>query len=265
MKTSLSDIKKILILALMAVCLFSLFLSSACKETPVVTELKAAIVDQLFSMESNQDFIQEAEDMLAGYGFKVDLYSGDQITVDLMRQLPSRGYRLIIYRAHAGLLGNEDNTILKTCVFTAEKYSEMKHVPDQLSDRLAKARVDESAPWVFAVGAEFIKNNGAFNGTVVIMMGCSTLYIPDLGQAFLAKGAAAYVGWDASLGLEYADQATSIFLDRLVKEKATLRQSVEFAMQEAGADPTWGAELQYLPPIAAEKTLDQMLKGTNPP
>ena len=62
-------------------------------------EFKAAIVDQLYSLQPNEGFISEVTRELEDYGFKVDLYQGDEVTVDLYRRLPSYGYKLIIFRA----------------------------------------------------------------------------------------------------------------------------------------------------------------------
>jgi len=65
---------------------------------------RAVIVDQLSSFRENEAFITEVTGELEDYGFEVDLYQGDNITVDFYRQLPTHGYKLIIFRAHSGLL-----------------------------------------------------------------------------------------------------------------------------------------------------------------
>jgi hypothetical protein len=44
---------------------------------------------------------------LEDYGFEVDVYQGDNITVDFYRRLPTYGYRLIVFRAHSGLLAED--------------------------------------------------------------------------------------------------------------------------------------------------------------
>jgi len=50
-----------------------------------------------------------------------------------------------------------------------------------------------------------------FNRAVIIMTGCSCLYLEDLAQAFVAKGAPAYLAWDATVNLDYVDEATPIW------------------------------------------------------
>ena len=41
------------------------------------------------------------------------------------------------------------------------------------------------------------------------MMGCPCLYFDDLAQAFMEKGASAYLGWDAAVDLSYLDDGKS--------------------------------------------------------
>ena len=223
-------------------------------------ELKAAIIDQLYVLQPNQDFIQQTTQELEDYGFEVDLYQGDEITVDLYRQLPGLGYKVIIFRAHAGLLGMEGEIIERTCLFTNEPYSERKHVAEQLSDQLAMARIDEHHPWVFAIGDEFVTQSmeGQFDNTVVIMMGCSCLYVDDLAQAFIEKGASTYLGWDVAVDLSYVDDAEISLVQNLCGENRTVKKAVAKTMTEKGPDPRHGAELKYYPPDSGSRTIAEL-------
>ena len=101
--------------------------------------------------------------------------------------LAGHGYKLIIFRAHSGLLGTEGKIIKRTCLFTNAPYSQTKYVAEQLSDQLAMARIDEHHPWVFGIGQEFVIHSveGEFDNTVIVMMGCACLYFDDLAQAFM--------------------------------------------------------------------------------
>jgi hypothetical protein len=224
-------------------------------------ELKAAIIDQLYVLQPNQDFIQQTTQELEDYGLEVDLYQGDEITVDLYRQLPALGYKVIIFRAHSGLLGMEGEIIERTCLFTNEPYSERKHVAEQLSDQLAMARIDEHHPWVFAIGDEFVTQSmkGQFANTVVIMMGCSCLYLDDLAQAFIEKGASTYLGWDVAVDLSYVDEAAISLVQNLCGENLTVKKAVAKTMAEKGPDPRHGAELKYYPPDSGEKVVRELI------
>jgi len=224
-------------------------------------ESKAAIIDQLYSLQPNEDFISEVTQQLEAYGFAVDIYQGDDVSVDLYRQLPSYAYDLIIFRAHSGLLGSNGKIIRRTCVFTNEPYSQTRHVAEQLGDQLAKARIDENHPWVFAIGDKFVTQSmeGQFGNTVVVMMGCSCLYLDDLAQAFIDKGASAYIAWDATVELDYVDKATVSLIKNLCSRNFTLEKAVDLTMATEGSDPKYHAVLKYYPPKGGNKTLKQLI------
>ncbi|GAI02096.1 unnamed protein product [marine sediment metagenome] len=224
-------------------------------------ELKAAIIDQLYSLQPNQAFINEITRELEDYGLEVELYQGDEITVDLHRQLPGLGYKVIIFRAHSGLLGSEGEIIKRTCLFTNERYRETRHVAEQLSDQLAMARIDENNPWVFAIGDEFVTQSmqGQFDNTVVIMMGCSCLYLDDLAQAFIEKGASAYLAWNGTVDLSYVDDAALSLVRNLCTENLTVREAVAKTMAEKGPDPRYGAELKYYPPRSGDRAVRELI------
>ncbi len=225
-------------------------------------ELNAVIIDQLYVLQPNQDFIKQTTQELEDYGFEVDLYQGDEITVDLYRQLSGLGYKLIIFRAHSGLLGMEGEIIKRTCLFTNEPYSQTKHVAEQLSDQLAMARIDEHHSWVFAIGDEFVTQSveGEFANTVIIMMGCSCLYLDDLAQAFIEKGASTYLGWDVAIDLSYVDDAAISLVENLCGENLTVREAVAKTMAEKGPDPHYGAVLKYYPPDSGSYTIAELAK-----
>jgi len=229
-------------------------------------EPKAAIIDQLYSMQPNQGFINGTVEILEAYGLEVDLYQGDEVTVDLYRSLPSSGYEVIIFRAHAGLLSHEEESGVvvreATCIFTNEQYSKTKHVSEQLNGELARARVAEGYPTVFAIGARFTKHSmdGEFGNTVIIMMGCNCLHFTDLALAFYEKGASSYLGWDGLVGLDYVDDATITLLEKLLSEELTIQEAVDETMAEEGPDPNYAAVLNYYPTQSANQSVTELLK-----
>ena len=174
---------------------------------------KAAIVDQLYLLEADQPFIDEATAMLESYGFAVDVWHGEDITVDFYREMPEHGYKLIIFRVHSGLLMALLTSGVvpskKTYLFTGEEYSVAKYTSEQLTERVANAMMTTEYPLVFAVNSEFIteKMEGNFDDTVVIMMGCESYYLDDMAEAFIRKGASVYMGWSDVVSLEYVDTA----------------------------------------------------------
>jgi hypothetical protein len=227
-------------------------------------ELRAVIVDQLSSVRENEDFIAEVTQELEGYGFEVDLCQGDNVTVEFYRQLPTHGYKLIIFRAHSGLLAENEETQDRTVLFTNEGYSQAKYVTEQLNDRLVMARVDEDHPMVFGIPPKFIKESmeGKFDDAVVIMMGCSGLFLRDLAPAFVDKGASVYVAWNGTVELYYVDEATPYLVRQLCSGNMTVKEAVASTMYIIGPDPEHGSGLGYYPSYpsdSGDKTLKQLI------
>jgi hypothetical protein len=248
----------VLILALPGLILFG-----ACSTLPSKVEAKAAIVDQLYDLQPNEAFIVQITRYLEDYGFKVDLYQGEDITVDFYRKLQTRGYQLIIFRVHSGLLQvGRDRVINKTWLFTSEPYSPTRYVSEQLTDQVAQAAINKYSPLVFAINAKFITESmeGTFKDTAIIMMGCSCFHFSDLAEAFVQKGASTYVAWDRSVLLGYVDEATVALVEKLCLEGLTIGEAVARTMKEKGPDPQHGSVLKYYPLASAQKTLKQLIK-----
>ena len=226
--------------------------------------LKAVIVDQLSSVKENEAFVVNVTKELEDYGFQVDLYQGDNVTVDLYGQLATHGYKLIIFRAHSGLLAENEVTQDRTVLFTNEGYNKLAHWDDQLHDRLVMARVGERYPMVFGIPPRFISESmeGKFDGAVVIMMGCSGLFERDLAQAFVGKGASTYIGWNGTVELNYVDEATPYLVEQLCSGNITVKEAVDSTMDVMGPDPKHGSGLEYYPtyPLdSGDKTLPELI------
>jgi len=227
--------------------------------------LKAAIVDQLSSVKENGQFIGNVTGELEDFGFGVDLYQGANVTVELYRKLATRGYRLIIFRAHSGLLAENEVTQDRTVLFTNEGYSRLKYSPEQLNNRLVMARVDERHPMVFGIPPKFIGESmaGKFDDSVVIMMGCEGLFLRDLAEAFVDKGASAYVAWNGSVELYYVDEATAYLVTQLCSGNMTVKEAVDSTMEVIGPDPQHWSGLGYYPSYPSDigdRKLEELIK-----
>jgi hypothetical protein len=233
----------------------------------------AAIIDQLSSLQENQGFITDATRELEDYGFKVDLYQGDNVTVELYRRLPTYGYKLIIFRAHSGILGQDGEIIPRTVLFTNEDYTESRYALEQVYEQLTMGGACQGCPMMFGITPEFVRAqsvfdqgtdmNGEFDGTVIIVMGCSGIALLDMAQAFIDKGASMYLAWDRSVELYYVDNATTYLINQLCSKGLSVRDSIDSTMAEAGPDPNYGAELQcYYDPAShdGDKTLEELIK-----
>ena len=261
-------LKRLACLALLASVVLPLLLSCRPAAPDYSTDLepRAAIVDQLCLLSPNPAFIEKTVNFLESYGFSVDVWQGERVTVDFYRELASYGYKLIVLRAHGGIMlrvsGQGAAVQDETYLFTGETYQAGKHPGQQLADHVQKALMTPDYPLVFAVNPEFIKEEltGSFDDTVVINMGCSSGYIDDLARAFMKKGASAYLGWSATVTLEYVDEATLTLLEKLITEELSVAEAVNQTMAIAQRDPYYQARLRYYPDNAASKNLGELLK-----
>ena len=253
----------LLALALVVLALPGLALLTGCgaSSTDTSNEPKAAIIDQLDTLQPNRAFINEATTVLKGYGFTVDLYQGDEVTVDFFRKLPSHDYKLILFRVHSGHIIQGSHLVEETFLFTNEPYSQEKHVEEQRSSQMVKARTSEQQPFVFAVRAKFVTESmkGKFDDTVIIMMGCSALRQQDMAQAFVGKGASTYMGWDASVQLDYVDGAALNLISNLCIEGMTVEQAVLSTMNDVGLDPITDARLYGYPKKVGNQTIAELM------
>lgn len=228
--------------------------------------LKAAIIDQLYDFEPNPAFIEEVTAMLEVYGFQVDVWRTDEITLGFYKELPRYGYNLIIFRAHSGIVYSMDESKIvpkgKTYLFTGETYTTTRYVPEQLTGRVQIGYMAEEHPTVFAVNSEFVAENlkGSFDNTAIIMMGCSGYYLDDMASAFIQKGARVYLGWSASVTLDYVDGATLNLISKLFTEELTVEQAVSSTMAEVGRDPYYNARLKYFPAQNGSQSIREIIQ-----
>jgi hypothetical protein len=229
-------------------------------------QYRAAIVDQLYVREPNPELITEMKALLGAYGFSVDLWQGDNITVDFYRGLPDLGYKLVILRVHSGILlamkEEKIEPLEGTYLFTAEEYSTTRYVSEQLSNKVANAMMTDDYPLVFAVNSEFFRKDtkGKFTDTLIIAAGCESFYFEDMAEAFIDKGASSYIGWSTIVSLEYTDEVLKHMLTNLLTNNMTLEDSTALAMAELGHDPYFGASLRYYPSNSGSHTVKELIK-----
>ncbi|HUF53801.1 MAG TPA: hypothetical protein VMR52_08515 [Dehalococcoidia bacterium] len=213
----------------------------------------AIIVDQLSLTVPNPDFISEARATLTEAGYFVDYVPGEKVTVDLYRRLPDRGYDIILLRVHAGITTEVDaETGEKTgteyvSLFTGEPYDETKYSSEQLN-RLGAARYTEDSDPLFGIGPAFVEDamEGDFDDALVVMMGCDGLRSQRTAEAFLDRGASAFVSWSQPISGPHTDMATELLLQRLLIEGKPVEQAVAETAAEVGPDPVYEGELRVL-------------------
>jgi hypothetical protein len=217
------------------------------QNTNSTTQLKAAIVDHLSLTAPNQTFIQTATNILETANYTVDYYPGENVTVEFYRQLSTHDYDLIVLRVHSTF---SDESV---ALFTSERYYQNKHEYEQLLDRVgavaySREEADKGIAY-FGIMPSFVQYsmNGRFNNTVIIMMGCDGLMYTPMAEAFVKKGAKAYVGWNGPVSASHTDQATIQLLQHLITGNQTIGEAVENTRNDVGPDPIDGSILKYYP------------------
>lgn len=218
---------------------------------------KAAIVDQLSLTYPNGTFIQAATAILEQAGYVVDYYPGENVTVEFYRNLPTYGYQIIILRVHAALGPKMSRPL---AFFASETYSDSKYVYEQLADQLVRVTYDAQnpdEPSYFGIWPEFVRSsmNERFQNTTIFAMGCDGLFYTDMAQAFIEKGARAFIGWFGPVLASHTDATTARLLQHFLIEKSKLKQSVQETFEEVGFDPVYKSLLIYYPTEAGEQTI----------
>lgn len=261
--------KSLLVLILLALSILITPVLTSCggySSTNHNPKPKAAIIDQLHCIKPNPTFIEKTRKILEDYGFSVDVWQGEEVTVSLYQELAKHGYRLIILRAHLGILCLVGKSKVipanTTCLFTSEAYTTTKYVIEQLTDALQEGQMTEDRPTVFAISPKFVANNikGKFDNTVILMMGCASHYLDDMANAFIQKGASVYLGWSATVTLDYVDEATLTLLDNLCTKEMTIAQATSETMFESGRDPYYRAYLTYSPAKIGNQTIRKLVR-----
>jgi hypothetical protein len=209
--------------------------------------LRAAIVDQLSLSHPDQTFVKECKTILEEANYKVDYYKGEDVTVELYRNLPAREYDVIVFRAHSTYV----QRYLSLALFTSEPYSKERYVNEQQRNRVARGFIEpyhDGDPHYLVITDKFVRYsmNGSFRDTLIIMMGCNSMK-KCMASAFLQKGAKAYIGWDGLVSAEHTDKATIQFLKQLLLERQTIAVSVREAMKEVGSEPQYKNALLFWP------------------
>ncbi len=232
---------------------------------------KAAVVDQLGEEYPNPDFNSTGPvaTMLRDAGFNVSYYGSSLVTVAFYRELAKSNYGLIVLRSHAAL--RVDRTLVD--FFTSEEFNENRYSTYLNDGLLAKGYYSwKPDKFYFTITPSFIGSlEGSFPKSVVVAMGCNTLNktVTGMAEAFISKGATAYVGWTGLVGPTHTDDETIKLLQAFVKEGKTLREALNLLQR----DPTFGSYMKCYPPTAedlklsdltAEKTTFAMFLGPLP-
>jgi len=224
------------------------------------SEFRVAIVDHLSLTAPNEAFIETAAAILTEANYTVDYFSGEKVTVDFYRNLPTGGYQVIILRVHSALNVNNKPPV---ALFTSELLNSRKHVNEQLTEQIQGVTFIPYNPGdkaYFGILPKFVKAgmNGDFQDSVIIAMGCDGLTYTYMAEAFIEKGAKVYIGWDDSILGTRNDPAIICLLRHLITEKQIVEKAVADTMKEFGPIPIDNSVLLYYPPEAGDQTIEDI-------
>lgn len=210
---------------------------------------RAAIVDQLSLTQPNPTFAERATDLLEQAGYAVDYYPGEEVTVDFYRNLPTRGYQLLVLRAHSSPTGTGEQATDDASLYTTEPYSDTQHFGDQVAARVSIVSYYEGGPEYFGITPEFVRSSmkGKFDNATIIVMGCDGLRSDAAAEALVRRGADSVVGWSGPVSAAHTDAATERLLQRLLIDRLTIQQAVGETSAEVGPDPSYGSVLRLYP------------------
>jgi hypothetical protein len=197
----------------------------------------AAIVDQLTVVDSlfNQTFNNTCTSLLTESGYIAKYYPGRDVTVDFYEELPSKGERIVVLRAHSAV---REETVYVD-LFTSEVY-DISKVYGPYADLVANKHISRAVfnlpPYekYFAVGPTFVSSvmKGSFVDSLIVLMGCSSLNQTSMAEALVSRGAKVVVGWTGNVTVGDTDSRTLALLDLLLAKSNTIQGAVQKVNQD---------------------------------
>ncbi len=190
-------------------------------------------------------------------GYVVDVYTGVNATLDPLEDLGE--YDLIILRAHGAYNGDpETGRPLGTYIYTGLHYDEAvdlygeRKIDDMVRDGLLALAVIpppgwngslEGLPRYVAVSPAFIEKyyHPQRQGAIVIYTGCYGLTDYRLAEAFIGRGASAFIAWNGNVTWTAADNALIKTLEALLS--GAQPQDVPSLLGHDSVDPVTGSRL----------------------
>jgi len=204
---------------------------------------RAVIIDQLHNELPSERFQNDATKYLTDAGYKVDLYTTDEITIDFYKKLPLMNYEYIVIRTHALGEGVRDKS---ASIFTGEKYSEHKYIKEQflghigqgvpilygeMKDLSGDDIMDKS---YYVIGSKFVEEFmiGEFPNSTIILAGCETSKTSKLAESFLKRGASEVIGWTDLVDIVNNDMVILSVLKETLVNDAEIKNAIQIMMEE---------------------------------
>jgi len=237
-KRKILDKKLIFSTGIIAVIVLGLLYYKVSFKTPEIKfSMRAAIIDQLGRDFPNSEF-NDTENgrvakLLRNYGFDVSYHPSENIDIAFYRGLAKYDYGLIILRAHSALReDNQTGAPVAVDLFTSENYTDDEsYLWKERKLGLVTKGFYRWRPnqWYFAITSKFIESlEGYFPKSIVIAMGCWSLKpgFEEMAEAFIQKGATAYIGWTDAVYPQDTDKETINLLNMLLNDDKKLSDAI---------------------------------------
>jgi len=225
--------------------------------TPIEFPFNAAIVDQLSLEFPNDEYniSGSVPSMLKNAGFNVSYFGSENVDVAFYRGLAKYGYGIIILRTHSAQ--RETETLVD--LFTSERFDTGKYDSELVNGLVTVGYYSRSpSARYFTIPPKFIESfTDRFPKSIVIAMGCNTLNATctETAEAFIGKGAIAYVGWTGLVATPHTDAETIRLLHAFLNESKTLDQAVRATKPDLDYP---NSKMTYYPNVAANLTLSSL-------
>lgn len=235
------------------------FLYSGAFRPPQTQAATVGIVDQFYN--ESPAFTDNIVAFLQSKNITYELHTNQEVNVELYKELPTFGYRLIILRVHCGISeGYEQPTFM----FTTENYTNDKYVYEQVTDQIKPGVIDinKKEDAVFSVGPLFVSSSmeGNFNGSLIIISSCYGMHNTQLADSLIRKGASALISWNGS-SLDHTDDGIYSLTKAFIGDGLTINASVSSARSSVGPDPSFGSVLEYYPSANGTETWADLISS----
>jgi len=256
-----SKVRLLILISIVAVSVTFLVLVQEAETTNTVYmgPPKAVIIDQLYDDLPNEVFHRQATEYLENAGYKVDIITTNQVTIDFFEKLPQLNYKIVVIRTHGVVDITEDEPVV---LFTGEKYQEELYITEQLFGQIKRGTPfvernfqlseHDSSDWVqvnetysyittpanvidniedefFLISPKFVdeKMVGSFQGTTFLLGGCNTLAGPSFAKSLVKRGASAVMGWDDKVSSFRNDRTLLFALEQILIDNMEINDVVD--------------------------------------
>ena len=135
-------------------------------------------------------------------------------------------------------------------LFTAEPYTRTDHTWEREQGYIGPVAYNlEDEEQYFGIGPAFVaeRMQGDLGDATVVMMGCNGLISEQMAEAFIRRGAGAFVSWDDLVSVGHTDAATLNLLGHLLVDDLDPTAAAAATMADVGPDPYYDSSLLSYP------------------